>query len=129
MAPGAPRRDNQHAVPASILIIDDHQGFRACARRMLEREGYSVVAEAGDAAEGLRRARELRPRLALVDVCLPDLDGLELAAKLRELDEPPVVVLTSGRDCSELQPLAADSGACGVVPKEQLSREAIEALL
>jgi DNA-binding NarL/FixJ family response regulator len=116
-------------VRARILIVDDHPGFRACARRMLEREGYDVVAEAADGAEGLRRARELRPRLALVDVCLPDLDGFELAARLRELDPPPVVVLTSGRDCSELEPLASRSGACGVVAKDQLSRAAIEQLI
>jgi DNA-binding NarL/FixJ family response regulator len=116
-------------VGASILIVDDHPGFRACARRALEREGYDVVGEAADGAEGLRCARELRPRLALVDVCLPDLDGFELAGRLRELDEPPLVVLTSSRDCSELQPLAPGSGACGVVAKDQLSRAAIEQLL
>ena len=57
---------------ASILIVDDHSGFRACARRALEREGYDVVAEAADGAEGLARARELRPRLRSARRCDAD---------------------------------------------------------
>ena len=113
----------------TVLVVDDHPGFRDCARNLLEGQGYQVVAEAGDRSTALALARELRPRLALVDVYLPDGDGFELASRLAELDEPPTVVLISSHDRSELEPLVPDSAARGFVPKDKLSREAIEALL
>src|SRR5262245_48306743 len=109
--------------PMTVLVVDDHAEFRACARRLLEREGYRVVAEAGDGASGIARARELRPQLALVDVYLPDIDGFEVATRLADLDAPPAVVITSTRGRAELEPLIRDSTARGFVPKDQLSRE------
>jgi DNA-binding NarL/FixJ family response regulator len=114
---------------ASVLIVDDHSGFRAQARRMLESEGYRVVGEAGDAASALEAARALGPDLALVDVYLPDRDGFEVASRLGGLVAPPAVVLTSSHDGAEFAQCVAESGARGFVPKTELSRAAIEQLL
>jgi DNA-binding NarL/FixJ family response regulator len=116
------------AMGTTVLVVDDHSGFRACARRLLEAQGYRVVGEAADGASAVARARELNPQLALVDVYLPDIDGFEVAARLASLEEVPAVVLISSHDPSELKPLRG-SGARGFIPKERLSREAIEALL
>jgi DNA-binding NarL/FixJ family response regulator len=112
----------------SVLIVDDHSGFRTCARRLLESEGYRVVGEAADCASAVEAARALEPELALVDVHLPDADGFELTSRLEALADPPAVVLTSSRDGAELRTLVAQSGARGFVPKAELSREAIEEL-
>jgi DNA-binding NarL/FixJ family response regulator len=114
---------------ARVLIVDDHAGFRAHARRLLECEGYRVVGEATDAASGLEAARELQPELVLVDVNLPDADGFDLTSRLGDLADPPVVVLTSSREGSELEEPVSECGACGFVPKAELCREAIEALM
>jgi DNA-binding NarL/FixJ family response regulator len=114
---------------SSVLIVDDHSGFRACARRLLESEGCRVVGEAGDCASAVTAARALRPDLALVDVYLPDADGFELASRLRALAAPPAVVLISSRDGGDLRALVGKSGARGFVAKADLSRAAIEALL
>jgi DNA-binding NarL/FixJ family response regulator len=114
---------------ASVLIVDDHSGFRAQARRMLESEGYQVVGEAGDVASAIEAARDLEPELALVDVYLPDGNGFEVALRLGALDASPDVVLTSSHDSAELAGCVAGSGARGFVPKTELSREAIEELL
>lgn len=114
---------------SSILVVDDHPGFRASARRLLESEGYQVVGEAADGASALALARELKPQLILVDVCLPDLDGFELASWLVALDHAPSVVLVSSHERSDLESLVPSSGAQGFLPKHELSREALEALL
>jgi DNA-binding NarL/FixJ family response regulator len=115
--------------PTTVLIVDDHPGFRACARRLLEREGYRVVGEAADGESAISRARELAPHLALVDVYLPDIDGFEVASRLAALEGAPAIVLISSRDRAELDRLVPDSQARGFVPKDELSRAAIEELL
>jgi DNA-binding NarL/FixJ family response regulator len=114
---------------ARVLIVDDHPGFRAHARRLLECEGYRVVGEAADSAEGLEAARELVPDVALVDVYLPDEDGFALTDRLHALGNAPAVVLTSSRDGSDLEGCVEQSPARGFVPKAELSRVAIEELL
>ncbi len=113
----------------TIVVVDDHSGFRACARRMLEGEGYRVVGEAADGASGVACVRRQRPEIALVDVYLPDVDGFEVASRLVALDGRLAVVLTSSHDRAELEALVAGSGARGFVPKHELSREALEELL
>jgi DNA-binding NarL/FixJ family response regulator len=113
----------------SVLIVDDHPGFRACARRLLESEGYRVVAEASDCASALAAAAEAEPELALVDVCLPDGSGFDLTLRLRALAPAPAVVLTSSRDDGEFGRCAAESGARGFVPKAELAREVIDQLV
>jgi DNA-binding NarL/FixJ family response regulator len=115
-------------VPPSIVIVDDHAGFRSCARRLLENEGFRVVGEAADGDSGLSSAQRLKPDVMLIDVCLPDIDGFELAAQVRALDPCPTVILTSSRDCAELGSLTGGY-ARGVVPKDQLSGAVLEQLL
>lgn len=88
-----------------------------------------MIGEAADGGSGLSRARELKPELMLIDVCLPDVDGFELAAQIKTLEQPPIVILTSSRDCVELESLTAGGCACGVVPKDKLSRAVLEQLL
>jgi DNA-binding NarL/FixJ family response regulator len=119
----------QVRVGASVLIVDDHPGFRANARRLLEFEGYRVVGEAADSASALDAARELQPQLALVDVHLPDADGFKLTSWLGTLPDPPAVVLTSSRDGAGLEACVSACGARGFVPKAELCRDAIEELL
>lgn len=110
----------------TVLIVDDHAGFRAAARRLLESEGYVVAAEAPDGASAVDIAREVQPDLALVDIYLPDTDGFKLASRLAELERPPAVILISSRDRTELELLVEDSDARGFLPKSVLSKEALE---
>lgn len=116
-------------VSRTILIVDDHAGFRASARRVLESEGYSVIAEAEDGASGVTAAAESRPDVALVDVQLPDFDGFEVIRRLRDAGATPQVVLISSHDRSDFGTLIETSGAEGFVSKSDLSGAALEALL
>jgi DNA-binding NarL/FixJ family response regulator len=113
----------------TVLIVDDHAGFRASARRMLEAEGYDVVGEAPDGRSALGAVRELRPAVVLLDVNLPDLDGFEVAARLSAMGEASKVVLISSHDSSDFGPLVARSGARGFLAKDELAGSTIEALL
>jgi DNA-binding NarL/FixJ family response regulator len=112
-----------------VLIVDDHPSFRASARRMLEADGYEVVAEAGSGTEGLRAALDEGPELVLLDVNLPDIDGFEVAARLSADGGSPAIVLTSSRDGSDFGSLVGRSGARGFIPKSELSGEAVRRIL
>jgi DNA-binding NarL/FixJ family response regulator len=113
------------------LIVDDHPSFRRTARILLEAEGFEVVGEAENGAQALRLASELGPDFLLLDVQLPDFDGFEVTARLREGDDgdTPGVILTSSRDGSEFGSLILQSGALGFVPKGELSGDVLRSLL
>jgi DNA-binding NarL/FixJ family response regulator len=113
----------------TVLIVDDHPSFRASARTLLQAEGYEVVGEAENGEAAVQAARELHPDLVLLDVQLPDLDGFQVAERLRQLEDPPAVVLTSSRDGADYGCCIRNSGANGFVPKAELSGAAIAALL
>ena len=85
---------------AEILVVDDHDGFRAFARLMLEAAGFTV-AEAASGAAATETARTVRPRLVLLDIQLPDFDGFEVARRLAAQPGGPVVALTSTREASD----------------------------
>jgi DNA-binding NarL/FixJ family response regulator len=116
-------------VAVTVLIVDDHPSFRASARTLLEAEGYRVVGEAENGEDAVKAARDLDPDLVLLDVQLPDIDGFHVAARLRKLDNPPMVILTSSRDRADYGRCIGDCGARGFVPKADLSGAAIAALL
>jgi DNA-binding NarL/FixJ family response regulator len=116
-------------VAGTVLIVDDHAGFRRSASLLLEADGWEVVGVAADGAEGIRAARRLRPRLVVLDVHLPDGDGFQVAARLLAEPDPPRVVLVSSHEQGDLGELVRGSGAAGFVTKAQLSGPALEALL
>jgi DNA-binding NarL/FixJ family response regulator len=113
----------------SVLIVDDHPGFRASARRMLEASGYAVVGEAGDGEAAIEACGELGPDLVLLDVQLPGLDGFEVAARLQSLDPAPDVVLTSSRDRADFGDAVGESAARGFIAKAELSGPALAELV
>jgi DNA-binding NarL/FixJ family response regulator len=76
----------------TVLIVDDHAGFRASARRLLEVDGFQVIGEADSGASGLEAAGVLAPDLVLLDVQLPDSDGIEVCDRLRMRGEAPITV-------------------------------------
>lgn len=82
---------------ATILYIEDNPENRLLVRRILEAEGYTVV-EAEDAPSGLKAAQSVSPDLILLDINLPEMDGYEFTARLRQtpgLKEIPIVALTA----------------------------------
>jgi DNA-binding NarL/FixJ family response regulator len=116
-------------VATTVLIVDDHLGFRARARALLESEGYAVIGEASSGASAVSAAIALRPDLVLLDVMLPDSNGFEVAGRLSVLTPSPRVVLVSTRDASDFGPLLDSSQAVGFIPKLELSGPRLRQLL
>jgi DNA-binding NarL/FixJ family response regulator len=113
----------------SVVLIDDDPAFRDLARRVLTYTGMAVVGEADSVATGLEMAAEQHPQAVLVDVGLPDGDGVELARRLAELPWRPRVVLTSSDpDAASPEDVHA-SGAQGFAPKDELAGAALSMLV
>jgi CheY-like chemotaxis protein len=104
-----------------ILIVDDDARFRAIARRLLESSGYVVAAEAADGTDALATATRVCPDAALVDVQLPDIDGVALTRRLREADRGLRVILTSTDSTVVTEAALAESGAIAFTPKDRLA--------
>jgi DNA-binding NarL/FixJ family response regulator len=105
----------------SVLIVDDDPGFRSLAARILRRHGLTVVGQATDVGEGARAARSLRPDAALVDVGLPDGDGIALATELSRLPwSPRVVVVSSDAQFARADRPGPDGTQLPFVAKEDL---------
>lgn len=111
----------------TVLIVDDHDGFRAFVRELLEAQGFDVIGEAATGSAGIAAAATLRPDVVLVDVMLPDLDGFSVCERITDSGAADVV-LTSSRDFSTVRNLER-SGARGFIPKSELSGSTLAALL
>ena len=107
-----------------VLVVDDDQAFRGLAARVLAALGIGEVVEAGTFASALEAAARFEPVAVLVDVGLPDGDGVKLATQLAASPWRPRVVLTS----SDLE-AATRAGATPFVPKDRLADEALRSLL
>jgi DNA-binding NarL/FixJ family response regulator len=117
-------------VAQTVLIVDDHPSFRASARAILESGGFEVVGEAEDGAGALAAVRELNPDVVLLDVQLPDMEGFDVCDVIEQRDGRDLaVILVSSRDMADYGDLIASSCARGFVAKDELSSEAVAALL
>jgi len=112
----------------TVLIVGDHKGFRGAARHLIEAQGFVVLGEAGDGAGGLQAASDLQPDVVLLDVMLPDGDGLVVADQMSALPEPPMVVLTSSRRRRDFGPRLDRCSARGFVHKGDLSGDVLAGL-
>lgn len=111
------------------LIVDDNPGFAASARRLLERQGITVVGVASTGDEALRRVGELRPDVVLVDIDLGGESGLELAGRLNRQDLGTRIILISSHAEEDYRDLITASPAVGFLAKDILSARAIHDLL
>lgn len=114
---------------ATVLIVDDHEAYRQSASALLEAEGFAVVGEAGDGAEAIEAVARLRPAIVLLDIQLPDIDGLEVAVRLAAAVDPPSVVLISSRDAAAYGSRLQAIPARGFIAKRDLSGAALAALV
>jgi DNA-binding NarL/FixJ family response regulator len=116
-------------MPQTVLIVDDHAGFRHAARALLEADGYTVVGEAATIGEAIAAVEREKPQIVLLDVELPDGNGFDLAERLTAGGARINVVLGSSRDYSDFAALVSRSGAKGFLPRTELSGARLAALV
>jgi DNA-binding NarL/FixJ family response regulator len=104
--------------PIRVLVADDHTLVRAGIVGLLDRlEGVEVVGEASDGQEALRLAERLRPDLALIDISMPELNGLEVATRLAGVSPKLRIVMLSMHTSEEYVLRALRAGAAGYLLK------------
>ena len=113
----------------TVLIVDDHAGFRDLARRLLEGAGFEVVGEAADGAAAIAAAATLSPEAVLLDVQLPDTTGFEVSRVLAGGSDRPAVVLVSSRDAADDGGANGRCGARGIITKSELTASAFTSLI
>jgi len=118
-------------VSIRLLIVDDQELVRTGFRLFLEtQDDLEVVGEAGDGAEAIERARELRPHVILMDIRMPGMDGVEATARLTGagLEPPPRVLVLTTFDLDEYVFGALRAGAAGFLLKDAPRERLLEAI-
>jgi len=117
------------AMRPTVLIVDDHAGFVAEARQLLEADGFEVVGEAADGQAAIELAAGEEPDLVLVDVGLPDMDGFALAHRIVVAAPRSRIIMISSRDQSTYGSRVEDAPAIGFLRKDVISGFAVWRLL
>jgi DNA-binding NarL/FixJ family response regulator len=119
-------------VPVRILIVDDHPVVRKGLRAMLEgRRGWRVCAEASNGREAIQKARATKPDVAVVDIGMPGLGGMEATRQIRKVSPETEVLILSAHGSEKLARELVDAGARGYLLKEDADEDllaAVEAL-
>ncbi len=112
-----------------ILVVDDNEPFRQFVASMLrDRENLNVIGEAGDGLEAVQRAEALQPDLIVLDIGLPELNGLEAARQIGNLAPKARIIFLTQESASDVIDEALSLGAWGYVAKVQAGRELLVAM-
>ncbi len=115
--------------PRSVLVVDDQAPFRLAARAVLRRlDGFEFAGEARSGPEAIELVTELHPALVLMDIHMPDMNGIEATRQIVARAPGIAVILCSTHDPKDLPADAVASGAIAYVSKEHLSAATIRDL-
>lgn len=103
----------------TAIIVDDHPVVRFIAKHVLTEAGVEVVSEADNGEDAIRFVESFQPDMVILDLKLPDMDGLAAIIQLRERDNPPEVLIMTAQPIDTYAKRCWEAGASGFVSKEQ----------
>ena len=107
-----------------LLVVDDHDVVRAGVRMLLARHhGFEICGEASNGLDAVQKAESLKPDVAVVDIRMPDLDGLEVTRRIRKISPQTEVVILTMYDSGHLVGEAIRAGARCYVLKTAVGRD------
>ena len=122
-------KEDRAAAPAQLLIVDDHDLMRETTRLMLEGEqDLEVVGEAVNGRHALELCRQLRPDLVLMDVRMPEMDGLSATRAIKEELPAISVLLVTAYESDDYRWEGASAGAAGYILKDAPRQQLLEAV-
>jgi two-component system, NarL family, invasion response regulator UvrY len=117
------------ATPHAVVVVDDQAPFRLAAKAVLRRlECFELAGEASSGPEAIELVDTLRPALVLMDINMPDMNGIEATRRIVSAHPEVVVFLCSTYDVADLPPDAAASGARAYVNKERFGADTLRRL-
>jgi DNA-binding NarL/FixJ family response regulator len=120
---------NRGAKKLRILVADDHELVRRGIRGLLRvRRGWTVVGEAANGREAVEIANKLKPDVAILDISMPDLDGLQATRQIREATPNTQVVILTMHESDQMVRRVLDAGALGYVLKSDLAAHIVKAV-
>jgi DNA-binding NarL/FixJ family response regulator len=111
-----------------LLIADDHEIVREGLRSLLELQGWKVVAEAVNGEDAVKKAKETNPDIAIIDIRLPGMDGIEAARQILQNGKQTKVLMLTMHDSKEFVRKAIEIGAQGYIWKAESSQEVVVAV-
>jgi pilus assembly protein CpaE len=112
------------SAPLSVLVVDDQAPFRSAMKAVLQRTPeFELVGEAANGLEAIAMTDELLPALVLMDINMPEMNGIEATRQLVSKHPDVVVILCSTYDAGDVPPEVATSGARAYLNKEELGAE------
>ena len=115
--------------PIRILLVDDNAEFLNAATRFLaDQPGIEIVGKIFSGRDAVNQTPTLKPDFVLMDLVMPEMDGLEATRLLKQLPDPPAVIVVSLHDDQFFRMAAQGAGADGFLPKRLLSKHLVQLL-
>jgi two-component system chemotaxis response regulator CheY len=105
-----------------VLIVDDSDTTRRILRTVARSRAWTVCGEAHNGQSGVEKFRELKPEVVLLDLAMPDMNGIEVAQEMSAMNPKVPLILFTILDIEGLEPKARDAGIRTVVPKTEIWR-------
>lgn len=102
---------------ARVLVVDDAAFMRMTIKKMIESDGYTVVGEAGNGVEAVQKYMELQPDAVLLDITMPEMNGVDALKRIKEFDPKAKVIICSAMGQQAMVAQAVQSGAKDFIVK------------
>ena len=113
----------------NVLLVEDHELYRMGLSMLLEKaDGITLCAEAADGADGIKKARELNPDVILMDIGLPNIDGIEATGRIKDFNPDVKILIFTSRDSDNDVFEAFKAGADGYIMKGATPEQTISAI-